>query len=74
MQRVDISDSTFSFTLFYETSDKFAEFIVRKGHGATNALKKYKIIKLARGLFLFYMNPIMEVVFGKMKIKIQSAS
>ena len=49
-RELDISDSTFSFTLFYETSDKFAEFFVRKEHGATNALKKYKIIKLARGI------------------------
>ena len=46
-RKSDISDGTFPFPLFYETSDKFANFIMRNGLVASNIIEKYKVIKLA---------------------------
>ena len=43
----DFSDRTFPLPLFHETSDKFADFIMRNGLVASNIMEKYKVIKLA---------------------------
>ena len=70
----DISDGTFPFPLFYETSDKFANFIMRNGLVASNIMEKYKVIKLAGEIVSLYINPIMKLICGKVKTISRSAS
>ena len=42
----EISDGTLPFSLFHETSDKFANFIMRNGLGALNVIGENKIMKI----------------------------
>ena len=43
----DISDGTFPFPLFYETSDNFTKFVMRNGLSTSNVKEKYKVIESA---------------------------
>ena len=47
----DICDGTFPFSLFQETSDKFANFIMRNGFGASNVIGENKIMKSPGDIF-----------------------
>ena len=49
----DISDGTFPFPFFHETSDNFAEFDMRYWLSTSYISEKYRVIELAREIFSF---------------------